>query len=395
MTLLESIHSYVDQLYPQLQEYRHHFHQHPELSFKEFETAAFLQKVLAENTVPFSGGWVKTGIKVEIEGTAQGQNKTIALRGDIDALPIQETTALPFASKNEGVMHACGHDIHTTCVLGAVLFLNSNRHLFSGKLIAIFQPGEEVLPGGAHLMLEEGVFKDESLSAILGQHVLPELAVGKIGFCPGPYMASCDELHIEIKGKGGHAALPHLLHDPVLAQAEFIVALQSIGSRNAPSNVPHVLSIGKVEAEGATNIIPSVVRMKGTFRTMNEAWRQECHQRILQIAKGIENIHQVRVDVEIRKGYPNLTNDIELTARMKQRAIALFGEENVVDLSQRMTAEDFAYFAQAYPACFWRIGVSANPENAAGLHNSNFVAQDEALKTGVKAMILGAIEELN
>jgi amidohydrolase len=382
------------QVLPEIIRVRHHLHQHPELSFKEYKTAEFIRTFLNEHDISFTDGYVETGIVASIKGELPG-NGTFMLRADIDALPIQEENQVPYASRHEGVMHACGHDVHTANVLGALLIIKESKHLFGGTIKAIFQPGEEVLPGGAKLMIEAGALGSPLPDSILGQHVYPDLPAGTVGFRPGAYMASADELHITVKGKGGHAALPDRLKDPVLMAAHLIVALQQVVSRQNNPKMPSVLSIGKVEAKGATNVIPNEVKLEGTFRTFDEEWRFEAHKNMKALASGLVEGMGGKVDFDLRVGYPSVFNHPELTDRMKACAINYLGEENVIDLDMRMTAEDFSYYTHHLPGCFYRLGTAASDGSYKGLHTSTFDIDENALKTGVGLMAFLALTEIN
>jgi amidohydrolase len=373
---------------------RRHLHQNPELSYQEFETSKFIQKKLDEHGIPYKAGYVKTGIVAKIEGQ-HPTSRVIALRGDMDALPVKESTDLPFASVNEGIMHACGHDVHTSSVLGTALILNALKEQFEGTVLIIFQPAEEKLPGGAKLMMEEGALDNPKPELVIGQHIMPDMPVGKVGFKAGMYMASTDEIYLTIRGKGGHAAMPHQLTDNVLITSHIIVALQQIVSRNAKASVPTVLSFGKVIADGATNVIPSEIKVEGTFRTMNEEWRTEAHKKIKRVAKFTAQAMGADCDVEIKKGYPFLVNDDKITATAVGFAKAFLGHEQVEELELRMTAEDFAYFSQEYPSTFYRLGVKPpGLENPAPLHASNMIVDEAALKTGMETMAYLAISFL-
>jgi amidohydrolase len=365
---------------------RRHIHQHPELSFEEVETSLYIQEQLNFTGIPFKKGFVGTGIAGWINGRNEN-GMIVALRADMDGLPVHEKNDLPFKSQNEGKMHACGHDLHMSALLGASRILHSLRDEFDGKILLIFQPAEEKLPGGANLMLQEGVFADGLPDVIIGQHVMPLLEAGKIGYRPGKYMASTDEIYLTVKGSGGHAAMPWQLTDPVLIAAHIIVALQQIVSRHANPAIPSVLSFGKVEALGATNIIPSEVKMAGTFRTMNEVWRKEAHEKITQMAKSIAAGMGGDCEVDIQHGYPVLFNHEEYTRRAVSYSQRLLGEKNVVDLELRMTAEDFAYFAEKIPGVFYRFGITdAKGKFSSPLHSSGFMADEEALKTAMANM---------
>ncbi len=374
---------------------RRKIHQNPELSFKEYETSKFVQNELERIGVSFQTGIAGTGVVGLIQGK-NPESKVVALRADMDALPIQEENDISYKSKNTGVMHACGHDVHTACLLGSAEVLNSLREEFNGTVKLIFQPGEERLPGGASLMIKDGVLKNPSPTGIIGQHVYPELPVGKIGIRSGMYMASCDELHVEIIGKGGHAALPHLCIDPVLIASQIVVALQQVVSRNGNPATPSVLSFGKVEANGATNILPDKVKLAGTFRTFDEDWRMRAHQLMKEMATGIAISMGGQCNFDIGVGYPFLSNDQRISETFRNSALELLGSENVVDLDLRMTAEDFAYFAQEIPGCFYRLGVAASEnEKAPGLHTSTFNVDESALEVGMALMAFSCVKELS
>ena len=371
---------------------RRHLHAHPELSFHEEQTAAFISKNLDEMGISHVGKVAGNGIVASI-GKPGG--KVVALRGDMDALPILEENEVEYASKNKGVMHACGHDVHTTCLLGAASVLKSVESELNGLVQLFFQPAEEKIPGGASLMIKEGVLKNPDVQMIFGQHVFPDMEVGNVGFKEGMYMASTDELYFTVKGKGGHAALPHTCIDPVLISSHLIVALQQMVSRRARADMPTVLSIGKVEARGATNIIPDKVHLEGTMRTINEEWRARMHTEIEQLAQNLCKSMGAEVELEIRRGYPNLVNDPAITSWAKSKAIEVLGEEKVHDLPIRMTAEDFAYFAQEVPACFYRLGTSNKATGVgAPLHTSRFDVDEDALVIGTCLMSTFAVKAL-
>jgi len=383
----------AQQLFPLIRTIRRHLHQHPELSFEEFETSKYLQQILQNHALSFTNGWAGTGIRAVLTGNGQG--KTLALRGDMDALPIQETSQTAYTSQHAGVMHACGHDVHSACVLGASIILQKLREHWAGEVLVVFQPGEEKLPGGARLMLEAGVFEDKVPSSVMAQHVFPSLPAGKVGFRAGTYMASTDEIYITVRGKGGHGAMPQQVNDPILASAQIILALQQVTSRLALPGVPTVLTIGKVIAEGATNVIPDEVKMEGTFRTMNEAWRMKAHEHIRRICSETAHAYGVKAEVDIRKGYPVLENNEALTQRCRKAAQEYLGEENVVELEKRMTAEDFAWIAQEFPSCFYRLGTAGeNGAFSAGVHTSTFDINEEALLTGMGLMAWLTLQEL-
>lgn len=370
---------------------RRHIHANPELSFSEYQTSAFVQQKLGEYGIAFKAGLVKTGIVAEIQGR-NPDARHIALRADMDALPILEQNDVAYKSQNPGVMHACGHDVHTSSLLGCARILHALRNEWEGTVHLVFQPGEEVLPGGASLMIEEGLFAEKSPERIFGQHVFPELTAGKVGFKSGPYMASTDEIYVVVKGKGGHGAKPDRTIDPVLIASHLIVALQQVVSRWSNPAMPSVLSFGKVTANGATNVIPDEVRLEGTFRTFDEHWRKEAHRRMKDLAGHLCEGMGGDVDFRIEVGYPVLVNDPALTTLAKEKAIEFLGADQVVDLELRTTAEDFAYFSQKWTGCFYRLG-TASPDgrNSHSVHNARFDVDESSLETGMGLMTWLAI----
>ncbi len=372
---------------------RRHIHKFPELSFHEEKTSAYIQTELKNIGIPFTNGHVKTGIIGTIEGK-NPKSKTILLRADIDALPILEKNNVSYKSSNEGVMHACGHDAHTASLIGAAKILNSLRDEFTGTIKILFQPAEEKLPGGAKLLIEEGVFESIQPNVCLAQHVFPELPAGKVGFKKGLYMASTDELHVTVHGKGGHAALPHKVIDPVVIAAQLIINLQQIISRNNNPITPSVLSFGYIEGKGATNVIPNEVKIKGTFRTFDENWRDEAHEKMLQMANSIATSMGGSCDFEIKNGYPFLTNDFEITDLAIEAAKEFLGEENVVDLDLRMTSEDFAYLSHEFPSCFYRLGTNDGKNNS-NLHTPTFNIDEKSLEIGAGLLAYIAIKQLD
>jgi len=362
---------------------RRHIHQNPELSFEEVKTSDFIKSQLLKHGISFSENWVKTGILAEIKGK---NNQIVALRADMDALPIQEESNCSYASVNKGIMHACGHDVHSASMLGAAIILQELKDALPNTIQFVFQPGEEKLPGGAKLMLEADIFKVKP-QAILAQHVYPSLPAGKVGFKAGQYMASTDEIYITITGKGGHGAMPHQVVDPVIIAAQVLIALQQVSSRLASPLIPTVLSFGKVIANGATNVIPEKVFLEGTFRTFDEDWRKKAHEHIVKISTDIAQAFGGKCLIEIRKGYPALFNNEELASNCQKEAEYYLGKENVVTLEQRMTAEDFAWFAQEMPACFYRLGTAGlNGEFTSGVHTNTFDIDESALETGMGLM---------
>lgn len=370
---------------------RRYLHSHPELSEKETDTAAFICKKLDEWGISYRKDVGGNGIVAEIQGNSP-QKETRALRADMDALPIIEQNDCEYKSMNPGVMHACGHDVHMTCLLGAIRIIKELKSEFEGTLRLIFQPSEEKFPGGAKAMVEEGVLMNPVPVNIIGQHVLPTLEAGKVGFKAGNYMASTDEVYLTVKGKGGHAATPELNVDAVLIASHIVVALQQIVSRHAPPGIPTVLSFGRFIAEGRTNIIPDVVKIDGTFRTFSEEWRAKAHQKITAIAQGIASGMGATCEVFIDKGYPFLVNDADTTHKTRELAIDFLGKENVVELDQRMTAEDFAYYSHIIPACFYRLGVKdPSWKEVRNLHTSTFDADERSIETGMGLMAFLAL----
>ena len=373
---------------------RRHLHSHPELSFQEFQTAAFVAEKLKAIGITEIESKATTGWSALIKGK-NPEKKVVALRADMDALPIIEANEVPYKSQNPGVMHACGHDAHTASLLGAAKILHEVRDQFEGTIKLIFQPGEEIIPGGASLMIKDKVLENPRPNYILGQHVMPMIPAGKVGFRSGLYMASADELYLTIKGKGGHGAMPETFIDSVLISAHLLVALQQIVSRVANPKIPSVLSFGRVEALGATNIIPNEVKIQGTFRTLDEAWRAKAHEKMRQIAEGIVEGMGGQLDFEIRKGYPFLKNNPELTARSVAAAQTYLGAENVLDLDIWMAAEDFAYFSQEIDGCFYRLGTRNEARGiTSGVHTPTFDIEEEALEIGAGLMAWLAVSEL-
>ena len=369
---------------------RRHLHANPELSYQEFETSKFVQSKLTEYGIPFQV-LADTGVVGLIEGL-DPKSRIVALRADMDALPIQEENEIPYKSTNPGVMHACGHDVHTTCLLGAARILQQTRQLWSGTVKLIFQPGEEKNPGGASLMIRDGVLENPTPSAIFGLHVHPGLPIGQVSFRPGKVMASADELYFTIKGKGGHAASPHLCIDPILIASQLIIALQQLVSRhNNPFN-PTVLSITAFNAGTTTNIIPDEVKLKGTFRAMDEEWRFKAHQIIRQTATGIVEGMGGILDLHIDIGYPSVYNNEQLHETARALAGKYLGTEHVEETEMRMGAEDFGYYSQKIAGCFFRLGVMNKTKGIIhGVHTPRFNIDENAIEIGMGLMAwLGA-----
>lgn len=378
---------------PTFIEVRHHLHANPELSYQEFETSAFIQTKLTEFGIPFQ---VMAGTGVV--GLIQGFNpdkKIIALRADMDALPITEANDVPYKSKYTGIMHACGHDVHTTCLLGAAKILNELKNDWEGTIKLIFQPGEERNPGGASILIKEGVLENPRPEGIFGLHVHPHLPAGKLSFRSGQVMASADEIYITIKGRGGHAAAPHLTVDTVLIASHLVVALQQVISRNNDPFSPSVLSICSIQGGHTTNVIPSEVKMLGTFRALNEEWRYKAHSLIKKIATELVEGMGAEIDILIDIGYPSVYNNEALTTVAKKQATEFMGTENIEVTEMRMGAEDFGYYSQVIPGCFYRLGVgNVSKGIQSGVHTPTFNIDESAIETGIGMMAwLGASVE--
>lgn len=373
--------------------FRRHLHAHPELSYQEENTATFItEKLISFGLTPTR--MASTGVVTLIEGK-NPTKKTIALRADIDALPITEQNKVDYRSKQPGVMHACGHDVHTSSLLGTAKILSLLRNEFEGTIKLIFQPGEEKNPGGASIMIREGVLQNPAPVSIIGQHVFPLLPVGKIGFREGKYMASSDEIYLKVIGKGGHGATPELTIDPVVIASHIIIALQQVISRNASPKQPTVLTFGKITANGATNIIPDEVNIAGTFRALDEKWRSEGLKRIQKMAESIAEGMGGKCEVDIHHGYPYLENNPALTQRIKQAAAEYVGAENVVDIDLTLGSEDFAYYSQIIPASFYRLGTRNESKGITSyVHTPTFDIDEDALAIAPGLMAWMAIAEL-
>jgi amidohydrolase len=372
---------------------RRHIHANPELSFEEYNTSNFIASRLKDYGIPFKQGIVKTGIVGIIEGK-NPKKKTVALRADMDALPITEKNNCEYKSKKEGLMHACGHDVHSASLLGVARILTELKNDFEGTVKLIFQPGEEKLPGGASLMIKEGVLKDLVPSAMFAQHVFPSMEVGKVGFRSGMYMASTDELYLTVKGKGGHAAMPSDYVNPLLIASVILSELDAVFMLKE-QKAPTVLAFGKITGNGATNVIPDEVKIEGTFRTMDEDWRDEAHVIMKAVAEQIAKTMKGKAELRIEKGYPFLVNDKEKTERAKAAAISYLGEGNVEELPLRMTAEDFAFYSQLVPSCFYRLGTGNKAKGiTSGVHTATFDIDEAALETGAGLLAWITLNEL-
>jgi amidohydrolase len=372
---------------------RRHLHSHPELSFHELETSVFVANKLEELGLEYHK-MADTGLVALIKGD-KPSDQVVALRADMDALPITETNDVPYKSQNPGVMHACGHDVHTSSLLGVAKILTDLKSEFGGTVKLIFQPAEEKLPGGASLMIKEGVLENPKPQAVIGQHVMPLIDAGKVGFRAGKYMASTDELYVTVRGKGGHGAQPQQNVDPVIITAHILTALQTIISRSADPKSPSVLSFGKVIANGATNVIPNEVYLEGTFRTMDEKWRDEAHIKIKKMAEGIAESMGGSCEFNIMRGYPFLINEEKLTASTRGHAEDYLGKENVLDLDIWMAAEDFAYYSQVADSCFYRLGTRNESRGiTSSVHTPTFDIEESALEQSVGLMAYLAVKQL-
>ena len=373
---------------------RRHLHANPELSFEEYNTQAYVASRLKEMGIPYREV-AGTGLIGEIKGGG-GPGETVALRADMDALPITEANDVTYRSQNFGVMHACGHDVHTASLLGAAGILSEVKQDLPGTVRLLFQPGEEKLPGGANWMIRDGALENPKPTAIFGQHVHPPLEAGMVGFRPGIYMASTDELHLTIKGRGGHGAMPHNAIDPIVITAQVITAIQQLISRNTDPTLPAVITFGRIESDGgATNIIPNSVKLLGTMRTLNEEWRKELQHRLKKLVSGIAEAMGGTAELEIGHGYPFLKNDEVLTRRAWDDARRFLGEDKVVELPIRMTGEDFAFYSHHLPACFYRLGIANTARGInSPVHTDTFDVDEACLETGMGLMAWLAVQSL-
>jgi amidohydrolase len=394
MILLNRIKSLSEESFNEVVAWRRHLHANPELSYEEFNTSKFVAAQLRTFGIESQKGIATTGIVALIKGK-NPEKKSVALRADMDALPIQENTDVAYKSTNPGVMHACGHDVHTASLLGTAKILQQVTDHFEGTIKLIFQPGEEKNPGGASYMIRDGALTNPTPASIIGQHVMPLVPVGKVGFREGMYMASSDEIYLKVIGKGGHGAAPELTIDPVVIAAHIIIALQQIISRNASPKQPTVLTFGRIIGEGATNIIPNEVNIAGTFRALNEVWRKEGLQKIKKMAESIAEGMGGKCEVTISHGYPYLENNPVVTRRIRKAAEEYVGKENVVDIDLTLGSEDFAYYSHLVPASFYRLGTRNESKGITSyVHTPTFDIDEEALKIGPGLMAWMAISEL-
>ena len=384
----------IEAIYPRIVSYREYLHQHPELSFQEFNTMEFVADKLAQLKIPFQKEVAGTGIVGLIKASHHNENQNcIGLRADLDALPIQEENDVHYKSVNDGIMHACGHDVHTAVLLGAAEILNEIKEELPLPIKLIFQPGEETNPGGASLMIEAGVLENPKVERMYGLHVFPEFEAGHLGLRSGLYMASSDEIHVSIQGIGGHGALPEKCVNPLMIGASFVIQAKELLESICPKEIPYVLTFGRFEALGSTNVVPSTCEIKGTFRTMNEEWRALAHHELNELAKKISSDYNGSIKLTISKGYPFLKNDEDLTATLQKYFEDNFGNDFVHALPIRMTAEDFAFYSQKIPVVFFRLGVANNKKGINyGVHHPKFDIDQNAIKTGIHAMVLAAFK---
>ncbi len=378
------------ELFEKVKGYREHLHKYPELSYQEFNTMQFVSDTLTQLGIEHKTSVGDTGVVAVIYGNKNTPNQPcIGLRADLDALPIREENQVEYKSTVDGVMHACGHDVHTSILLGVAEILNELKDELLQPVKLIFQPGEEKNPGGATLMIRDGVLHNPEVKEMYALHVFPDMITGNVGFREGLYMASCDEIYVTIHGKGGHGATPHVTIDPILIGASIITTIQQIISRNCDPTIPSVLTFGHFEGFGATNIIPDKVHLKGTFRTMNEIWREKAWELIKTHVKNITEAYGGTAEIEISKGYPYLENNPKITGILREKAIDYLGASKVEALPIRMTSEDFSYYSQEIPVCFFRLGVRNESKGIVyGVHHPKFNIDSEALKTGMQIMSL-------
>lgn len=394
MSLSQQIKDYSQSIYPEIVQHYKYLHQHPELSYQEENTSLYVAQFLTAEGIEHKTNIGGYGILAWIKGEKEGTGKTIAIVADMDALPVHEENDVEFKSVNEGVMHACGHDSHTASLMGAAKIVKHVRKEFSGTVLFVFQPGEEKAPGGAYLMLEDGLFDDFVPDVVIKQHSYVDLPAGKIGFQKGKVMASADEVHIVVKGQGGHGALPHELNDTVLAASNIIVALQQVVSRRRNPFQPMTLSFGKFIANGATNVIPSEVVLAGSLRCMDETERERMLSLIPEIVKSTASAYGCTCDVDIPMGYPCTISHAEVTESVEHNALSFLGTDNVAEYPQRMTAEDFGFYTQIYPSCFYRFGVNNRNRTCGKQHSSTFLIDENSIDTAMSTIAYVSIMEV-
>lgn len=367
-------------------EIRHHLHANPELSFKEYATSAYITSILSRHNIYYEKV-AQTGVLAVIEGTGQkDNNKDILIRADIDALPITEETTLEYRSVN-GAMHACGHDIHTSILLGVLIYLSTNKDSFSGKVIGLFQPGEEESPGGASMIIKEKVLDKFNIKTALALHTAHDMPVGNFGVREGIYMASTSEMRINIEGSGGHAALPINMTNPILSAAQLITELKKLEHEYSEDAQPVIIAVGRVIADGSTNIIPSLVSLEGTIRAMSLRAKADIKSRINTIAKNIAFNSETKINVTFTDGYPPVRNDLGLAIKARDILIETYGSDHIKELAIRMTADDFGFFSELYPSFYYRLGVMKNGDECHSPHTSKFTADDSSIYFGIDSMV--------
>ena len=399
-------------LYPEVVRHYRWLHQHPELSYRERETAAYIAAFLDREGIPYRSAIGGYGIMARVtgeKGAVTGQEspqaavepqqkieegRCIAFVADMDALPVQEENEVEYRSLNDGVMHACGHDAQAASLMGAVKMVHSLRRHFAGTALFIFQPGEEQSPGGADLMLKDGLFRDYTPAFVVKQHAYTDLPAGRVGFHAGTIMASADEVHIRVKGQGGHGALPHELNDTVLAASQIVVAMQQLVSRRRDPFNPMVLSFGRFIANGATNVIPGEVILAGSMRCMHEEERRRMLQLIPRIAEATAAAYGCSCETTLPEGYPCVISDEKITGEIRTQAVAYLGETEVAEFPKRMTADDFGFFTQRYPCCYYRFGVADENRKPGALHSGNFLIDEKSLRTASALFAFIALNSL-
>lgn len=355
---------------------RHHLHQNPELSFKEFKTSEYIKSKLRENNIEYDESLSETSVIAKIQ--VRNNNEWIAVRADIDALSIVEEFESDFKSQNEGVMHACGHDAHTAILLGLAFFLKKNIHLLKENILLIFQAGEEKNPGGAKILIDNGLLSKYKINKIIAQHVDPDIESGAFSFGEGNLMASCDELYIDFSGIGGHAAIPEKHSETVLAASKFICEAKLL-EKHLNEKDPIIIAFGKIIANGAVNIIPSNVRIEGTIRTYDSSIRTLLKNTLKENARIIAEENKCKCDFVISEGYPNLHNDSKLYKEIMEFVKYFLPEEKILESKKRMSSEDFAWYSQEIPAALYRFGIKGNGYGNYPLHNSKFNIDEKAL----------------
>lgn len=374
--LLSEIKAANQELFDRIVEYRRHIHQNPELSFQEFETAKYIRNILHENGIAIDDSF---GDNAVIAVLGEGGD-TVALRADIDALPICEEVDLPFRSQNEGVMHACGHDAHAASLLGTALILKKLQDYIHNRIVLIFQPGEELCPGGANILVQKGLLEKYDIKRIVGMHVSAELPTGKFLFGSGYLMAATNELYIKFHGVGGHAAMPQKRSDTVLALADFLVEVRKM-QESLTDDMPFVVAFGKIVGDGALNVVPSETSADGTMRTFNPVLHKTIEENLKRISEESAAKYKCTAELEIRKGYPAVYNNPEVTAKVRSLAADYVSESNLDEMPLKMTAEDFAYYSEKIPATFFRAGIMGNGRGEVTQHNPKFDMDEEVFRT--------------